>query len=100
MEIRTDSQTGALVPSTADVSTALGRRLEAVKQQWLEQLARDPSSFGRLEVEIHKEFRRFADEMTASVLAEATASNNRSEPGKKGGLAGPIPHDVPRNSDG
>ncbi len=100
MEIRTESRTGPLVPSTADVTTALGRRLDAVKQQWLDQLARDPGSFGRLEVEIHEEFRRLADEMTASVLAEATASGSRAEPGKKRGPAGPPPHDVPRKSDG
>lgn len=100
MEIRTESRTGPLVPPTADVTTALGRRIDAVKQQWLDQLTRDPSSFGRLEVEIHEEFRRLADEMTASLLAEATASDNRAEPGKKGGLAGPTPHDVPRKSDG
>ncbi len=100
MEIRTESRTGRLVPSTADVTTALGRRLNAVKQQWLDQLARDPGGFGRLEVEIHEEFRRLADEMTASVLAEVPASSNRAEPGKKGGLARPTSHDVPRKSGG
>ena len=100
MEIRTESRTGPLVPTTADVTTALGRRIVAVKQQWLDQLTRDRSSFGRLEVVIHEEFRRLADEMTASVLAEATALDDRAEAGKKGGLAQPTPHDVPRNSDG
>ena len=43
-----------------------------LKQPWLERLNRDPASFAQIEVEIHDSFRRLADQMTASLLAEAT----------------------------
>src|SRR3954463_2950148 len=57
MEIRSQSQTGPLVPSLAEIPAKLSQQLDAVKQQWLDQLNRDPASFVRLEVEIHDPFR-------------------------------------------
>jgi hypothetical protein len=100
MEIRSQSQTGPLVPSLADIPTELSQQLDAVKQQWLDQLNRDPASFARLEVEIHEHFRRLADQMTASLLAEATTSGNRGEPGKKGGQTAATDPDAPRRRGG
>jgi hypothetical protein len=70
--------------------------LPAVRQQWLDQLNRDPASFARLEVEIHDHFRRLADQMTASLLAEATISNDQAAPGKKGAPSGPIQRRPPQ----
>jgi|SRR5437588_12855512 hypothetical protein len=100
MEIRSQSKTGALVPALADVSAKINQQVDAVKQQWLERLNRDPASFGRLEVEIHDHFRRLADQMTASLLAEATIAEDQAEPGKKGAPTAPIPHDAPRRRGG
>ena len=100
MEIRNQSQTGPLVPSLAEIPAKVSQQLEAVKQQWLDQLNRDPASFARLEVEIHDHFRRLADQMTASLLAEATIANDQAEPGKRGAPAGPIDHDAPRRRGG
>jgi hypothetical protein len=100
MEIRSQSQTGPLVPALAEIPAKLSQQLEAVKQQWLDQLNRDPASFARLELEIHDHFRRLADQMTASLLAEATITNGRADPGKKGAPAGPIAHDAPRRRGG
>src|SRR3954451_25130672 len=100
MEIRSQSKTGPLVPSLADVSAKLSQQVDAVKQQWLEQLNRDPASFGRLEVEIHDHFRRLADQMTASLLAEATTSDDQTDPEKKGALAAPADHDALRSRGG
>jgi hypothetical protein len=100
MEIHTDSKTGPLVPPTADVTAALSRQIDAVKQRWLDQLTRDPASFVRLEVEIHDEFRRLADQMSASLLAEAISSNSPVEPGKKGAPGGKTPRDVPPRCGG
>jgi hypothetical protein len=74
----------------------LSQQLDAVKQQWLDRLNRDPASFARLEVEIHDHFRGLADPMTASLLAEAMIPNDQAGPGKKGAPAGPSGHDVPR----
>lgn len=78
----------------------MSQQLDAVKQQWLDQLNRDPASFARLEVEIHDHFRRLADQMTASLLAEATIREGQAVPGKKGTPSGSNPHDASRNSGG
>jgi hypothetical protein len=85
MEIRTASKTGPLVPSLAHVTARLSPQADAMTQQWLDRLAKDPTSFAQIEVEIHDHFRGLADLMTASLLAEATTSGDRAEPGKKGG---------------
>ena len=85
MEIRTQSRTGPLVPSPGDITTELSKQVDAMKQRWLDQLTRDPAGFARIEAEIHDHFRGLADQMTASLLAEATTSNDRAEPEKKGG---------------
>ena len=100
MEIRSQSQNGPLVPSLAEIPAKLSQRLDDGTQQWLDQLNRDPASFARLEVEIHDHFRRLADQVTASLLAEATITGDQAETGKQGAPIGPIPHDVPRNSGG
>ena len=99
MEIRSQSQTGPLVPPLAEIPAQLSQQLDAVKQQWLDQLNRDPARFARLEVEIHDYFRHLADQMTASLLAGATIPGDQAEPGKKGTPIGTIPHDAPRRSD-
>ena len=70
MEIRNNSKTGPLVPSLAEIPAKLSQQLEAVKQQWLDQLNRDPASFARIEVEIHDHFRNLADQLTAGLLAD------------------------------
>jgi hypothetical protein len=100
MEIRTRSQTGSPVPSLGDITAKLSQQVDAMKQQWLDQLARDPASFARIEVEIHDHFRHLADQMTATLLVEATASGEPPESGKKGGPAGPIARDAPRRRGG
>jgi hypothetical protein len=91
MEIRTSSKTGPLVPSLADVTAGLGQQADALKRQWLARLAKDPASFARIEVEIHDHFRGLADQMTASLLAEATTSGDGSGPEGKGGGAATDP---------
>lgn len=100
MEIRSQSKTGPLVPPLAEIPRKLSQQLDAVKQQWLDQLNRDPASFARLEVEIHDHFRLLADQMTASLLAEATIAEDQAEPGKKGTPAAPIHRDAHRKRGG
>lgn len=94
MEIRNLSKTGPLVPSLAEISAKVTQQLDAVKLQWLDQLNRDPASFIRLEVEIHDHFRGLADQMTASLLAEAANAEDQAEPGKKGAPTGPTDRDA------
>ena len=100
MEIRTQSKTGPLVPSLGDITSELSKQVDAMKQRWLDQLARDPASFARIEVEIHDHFRCLADQMTSSLLAEATTSDDQAGPKKKGGHAGPTDRDAPRRRGG
>jgi hypothetical protein len=100
MEIRTSSKTGPLVPSLDDVTARLSRQADAMKRQWLDRLAKDPASFAQIEVEIHDHFRGLADQMTASLMAEATTSADRAEPGKKGGAAAATDPDAPRRRGG
>ena len=96
MEIRNQSKTGPVVPPLAELTATLSHQIDAMKQRWLDELNRDPASFARLEVEIHDRFRRLADQMTASLLAEARIPDDQAEPGKKGAPTGPITHDAPR----
>src|SRR4051812_37569390 len=91
MEIHSQSKAGPLVPPLAEIPAKLSQQVDAVKQQWLDQLNRDPASFARLEVEIHGHFRRLADRMTASLLAEAMIPGDQAEPGRKGRRAGRPP---------
>jgi hypothetical protein len=100
MEIRTRSRIGPIVPSVGDITTELSQQVDVMKPQWLDRLARDPASFALVEVEIHDHFRHLADQMTASLLAEATAPGEPSESGKKGGPAGPTDRDGPRSRGG
>jgi hypothetical protein len=100
MEIRSQSKTGPVVSPLTDIPAELVQQLDAVKQQWLDRLNRDPAGFARLEVEIHEHFRRLADQMTASLLAQATIAEDQAQPGKKGAPTAPIGHDAPRSRGG
>ena len=103
MEIRTSSKTGPVVPPLAELTATLSRQIDDLKPRLLDRLNQDPASFAQIEVEIHDHFRGLADQMTASLLAETetTTSDDRAEPGKKGGVAakGTDP-DAPRRRDG
>jgi hypothetical protein len=100
MEIRTQSKTGPVVASLDDITATLSRQTDLLKQQWRDQLAHDPSSFARLEVEIHDHFRHLADQMTASLLADTTTPDDQAEPEKKGALAAPADRGARGNRGG
>jgi hypothetical protein len=91
MEIRTQSQTGPVVPPLAEITATLSHQIQDMTQPLLDRLNRDPASLAHIEVEIHDRFRQLADQMTASLLAEATISGDRAEPEKKGGPAATRP---------
>jgi hypothetical protein len=90
MEIRTSSKTGPVVPPLAELTATLSRQIDDMKPRLLDRLNQDPASFAQIEVEIHDHFRGLADQMTASLLAETTTSDDRAEPGKKGGAAAKV----------
>jgi hypothetical protein len=100
MEIRNQSKMGPVVPTLTGITATLSRQIDDMKQPWLDRLNRDPASFAQIEVEIHGRFRHLADQMTASLLAEATITANRAEPAKKGGPARVTDPDVPRRRGG
>jgi len=95
MQVRLQSKTGPLIPSGDDLLRSLREQTEALQSQWRDRLAHDPAGFARLEVEIHDHFRRLADQMTASLLAQAT-THDQAEPGKKG-VPTPPAADAPPN---
>ena len=100
MEIRNQSRTGPVVPPLAELTATLSHQIDDMKQRLLDRLNQDPASFARIEVEIHDRFRRLADQMTASLLAEATTSDDQAGPEKKGDHAGPTDRDAPRRRGG
>jgi hypothetical protein len=100
MEIRNQSKTGPVVPPLAGIAATLSQQIDDLKQPWLDRLSRDPASFAQIEVEIHDRFRRLADQMTASLLAEATIAADRAEPAKKGGAAATPRPSAPRRRGG
>jgi hypothetical protein len=95
MQVRLQSKTGPLIPSGDDLLRSLREQTEALQSQWRDRLAHDPAEFARLEVEIHDHFRRLADQMTASLLAQPTTTRDQAEPGKKGGPTPPAAPDAP-----
>ena len=100
MEIRNQSKTGPLVPPLAEITATLSRQIDDRKLRLLDRLNQDPASFPHIEVEIHDRFRRLADQMTASLLAEATISGTRAEPEKKGDAAASTRRDAHRRRGG
>jgi hypothetical protein len=100
MEIRNQSKAGPVVPPLAELATTLSRQIDEMKQGLLDRLNQDPTSFARIEVEIHDRFRRLADQMTASLLAEATIPGDRAEPEGKGGTTAAIDPNARRRRGG
>ena len=87
MDIRHQSKTGPGVPPLADITATLSHQIDDMKRRLLDRLNHDPASFAQIEFEIHDRFRRLAGQLTASLLAEATTSENRAVPEKKRGPA-------------
>jgi hypothetical protein len=98
MQVRLQSRTGPTIPTGDDLLQALQAQTETLRQQWLDRLAHDPASLAQLEVEIQGHFRGLADQMTASLLAQATTVDDPAEPGKKGVPSPPTAPDEPPRS--
>ena len=100
MEIRNRSKTGPVIPPLAEITATLSHQIDDMKRRLLDRLNQDPASFAQIEVEIHDRFRRLADQMTASLLAEATIPGDRAEPEEKGGATTSTDRDAPRKRGG
>lgn len=71
MRVRTEAQANSAVPSLASIVTDMQKQLGGLKEGWLQQLCKDPSRFGQVEVEVHHAFQHLADQVVAGLLGEA-----------------------------
>jgi hypothetical protein len=83
MEVRLNSKDGALVLSPAQIVEQLAAQLRSDQQKWLRQLAQEPTRFADLEVHVHHTFQQLADQVVASLLAQATQQSPALEAAKK-----------------
>ena len=101
MENRNQSRPAPSSPRWPTSQPPWADRLIYMKQSLLDRLNQDPASFAQIETEIHDRFRRLADQMTASLLAETTIAADRTQPVQKGGPAeAATDRNVPRRRGG
>ena len=83
MEVRSTSKVGPEVSSPHALMDELAAELRAAQLQWLWQLREQPERFAELEVSVHHTFQHMADQLVASLLAEATQESPALEAAKK-----------------
>jgi hypothetical protein len=83
MDVRTHSKDGRRVSSVADCQAKIAEEIGRKQREWLQRLRQQPRQFRQLEEQIHQRFQELADQMVASVLAEATTSSPALESEKK-----------------
>lgn len=71
MHIRIDSPAGSTVPDPERTLQEIREHLAAQQKIWAEKLGREPGCFAELEPQVHETFRRYADRLVASLLAQA-----------------------------
>jgi len=59
------------------------QRLDRAKRDWLQRLRRNPREFCNVEKDIHATRQGLADQLTASLLAEATTDSAPMDAAKK-----------------
>jgi hypothetical protein len=74
MDVRTTSKSGHPVALPAAVIEQIARQLRDQHPEWLRQLSDHPERFADLEVQVHQHFRSVADQLVASLLAQASFS--------------------------
>jgi hypothetical protein len=83
VRFRTDSQTGPAVPEPVLALQRIQQQLADHQKVWAEQLARDPAVFSQLESQIHQAFGQLADQLVASLLAQAAGQPALADAAKK-----------------
>jgi hypothetical protein len=83
MEVRTQGKDGPKVASVKGCVEEIVNKLDAAQQEWVKKLRNEPQQFAAIEKTIHETLQRLADQITASVLAEATAESPALEAAKK-----------------
>jgi hypothetical protein len=83
MRVRLESPQGPAVPSPDQAVEQIRAHLATQQQLWAQQLARDPAAFARLEPQIHQAFGQLADQLVASLLAQAAQQQPLADAAQK-----------------
>lgn len=83
MDVRTQDKNGRRVSSVAECQAKIAEELGRKQGAWVQELRQRPRQFRQLEEQIHQRFQELADQLVASVLAEATVSSPAVELEKK-----------------
>jgi hypothetical protein len=75
MDVRTQSKDGRRVASVAECEAKIAEELRRKQKEWLRELRQHPRKFRQLEEQIHQRFEELADQLVASVMAEATTDS-------------------------
>jgi hypothetical protein len=69
MEVRKDADDKP-VPAWTKMAAAIEQELQRQRESWRRRLAKDPSRFGEVEIEVHQAMQQTADQIVAGLLAE------------------------------
>jgi hypothetical protein len=83
MEVRNDSKVGPPVLSPGAQVDRVATQLRSDHKKWLRQLTAEPDRFGEVEETVHQTFQQLADQLVASLLAQATQQSPALEAAKK-----------------
>jgi len=83
MDVRCDSKVGPPILSPAEMVEQVATQLRSAQSQWFRQLAEEPGRFAELEVAVHQAFQRHADQVVASLLAQASQHSPALDAAKK-----------------
>ena len=83
MEVRRESQKGAVLNGIDPVLTEIHQRLQSHPREWLQTLRENPGSFVDLEKTVHQAFQQMADQLVAGLLAQATGGEDFAQSAKK-----------------
>lgn len=85
MEIRQGDQREPVTP-LEEIEQHVGEQLKSHKHRWLSQLCEHPEQFAQVERQVHEQLGHCADELTAALLAAASASRPVAAAQKKSWL--------------
>jgi hypothetical protein len=83
MEVRHDSKVGPPVLAPGALVDHVATQLRSDHKAWLRQLTADPGRFADVEQTVHQAFQHLADQLVASLLAQATQQSPALAAAKK-----------------
>jgi len=83
MHVRFDSPAGPAVPNPERAIQEIRDQLAAQQKVWAEKLGREPACFAELEPQVHAAFQQYADQLVASLLAQAGQQPELAQQAKK-----------------